>query len=83
MVLLSAYTGRDIRAGKPGVIPADLAPILVRLQLNEETWLLSVQQFGRTFRRAAGCPASLTAEATRVGRRWLAGVRHSRRAFDG
>jgi hypothetical protein len=75
------WTGRQVRRDKRGAIPADLAPIFDRLQLSRETWVETVQHFGRWFRRAAGRPASLAAEATRRGRRWLAGISHSREAF--
>jgi hypothetical protein len=75
------WTGRQVRRDKRGAIPADLAPIFDRLQLSRETWVETVQHFGRWFRRAAGRPASLAAEAARRGRRWLAGISHSREAF--
>ena len=77
------WTGRQIRRDKRGAIPTELAPILERLQLNGETWLTTVREFGRTYHRAAGSEASMTQEATRAGRRWLAGVRHSRRMSKG
>jgi hypothetical protein len=66
------WTGRAVRNDstarleKRGAIPADLAPIFDRLQLSRDTWV------------AAG---RLAAEAARRGRRWLAGISHSREAF--
>jgi REP element-mobilizing transposase RayT len=75
------WTGRQVRRDKRGAIPADVAPLFDRLQLSRETWVETVQHFGRWFRRAAGRPSSLAAEAARRSRRWLAGISHSREAF--
>jgi hypothetical protein len=75
------WTGRQVRRDKRGAIPADLAPIFTRLQLSGETWLDTVRHFGRWFRRAAGRPDTLAAEAARRGRHWLGGISHSRAAF--
>jgi len=75
------WTGRQTRPDKRGQIPAELLPILERLQLSSETWVETVLNFGRWFRLAAGRVDSLAAEAGRRGRRWLQGVSHSRAAF--
>jgi len=75
------WTGRQVRRDKRGSIPAELAPILERLQIVEEQWLETVLNFGRTFRTAAGRLESLVAEAARRGRHWLHGMRTSRRQF--
>ncbi len=75
------WTGRQARRDKRGAIPGELAPILVRLQLSAETWVETVLNFGRWFKRAAGRAEHLTAEAARRGRRWLQGMSHSRAAF--
>ncbi|MCY2993314.1 MAG: hypothetical protein NTY19_36365 [Planctomycetota bacterium] len=51
---LVGWTGRQSRPDKRGQIPAELAPILTRLQLSAETWVETVLNFGRWFKRAAG-----------------------------
>lgn len=76
------WTGRQVRQDKRGSIPADLAPILERLQIVEEQWFETVLNFGRAFRTAAGRIESLAAEAARRGRSWLPGMRASRRQFS-
>ena len=76
------WTGRQARRDKRGSIPAELPPILERLQIVEEQWFGTVLDFGRTFRSAAGRFESLVAEAARRGRRWLQGTRASRRQFS-
>ena len=40
------WTGRQVRQDKRGSIPADLAPILERLQIVEEQWFETVLNFG-------------------------------------
>jgi hypothetical protein len=75
------WTGRQVRRDNRGAIPSDLAPILDRLQLSQETWVETVQHFGRWFHRAAGSPASLAKEAERRGVSWLGGISKSREVF--
>lgn len=63
--LLSDYlelvdsTGRVIRAGKRGVLPPSLAPILVRLQLNPNEWINMVKHLQSHFSYAIGHGAVL------------------------
>jgi len=67
--------------GQRGAIPADLPPMLSRLGMSEEGWPHLVKDFGRDFRRAAGSPASLSAEASRRDRQWLQGTRTAESVF--
>ncbi|MBI3465180.1 MAG: transposase, partial [Planctomycetes bacterium] len=75
------WTGRQARAGKRGVIPEHLQPILARLNIQTEAWLDTVCNFGRWFHRAAGGVDRLLARAHRAGCRWFHGVTRSRLAF--
>ena len=75
------WTGRQVSGNKRGSIPQHLAPILTRLQIASESWTEMVSNFGRWFSNAAGRADSLTAEATRRGRRGVQGVGVSRTAF--
>jgi hypothetical protein len=74
-------SGRSLHAGKRGAIEADLAPILLRIGLNPDSWIDTVSRFGSKFRLAAGLPSSLRRFAAQVGRRWLAGISSARVAF--
>jgi hypothetical protein len=65
------WTGRQIRTGKRGAIPAQLAPILERLGLDAAGWCDLVTQFGKLFKRAAGTADSLSREAARRGQHYL------------
>lgn len=75
------WTGRQLRQDKRGAIPADLAPILERLQVSDEGWLQLIGQFSRMFRRAAGRPQSLQREREERGCQVMQGIRHSRAVF--
>ncbi len=75
------WTGRQLRAGKTGVIPAALDSILLRLQISAESWLETVTRFGRRFHRAVGLSDHLKRETECLGVSWLHGVRSSRAAF--
>lgn len=75
------WTGRQLRSDKRGTIPAELLPILERLSINAETWLETVSCFGRWFHRAVGRISSMAARASRSGKFWFQGLRHSRLAF--
>jgi REP element-mobilizing transposase RayT len=70
-VELLDWTGRQLRGDKRGRIPAHVGPILERLGLEGSVWCRLVQEFGRTFKRAAGTAEHLAAEAVRRGQNWL------------
>ena len=76
------WSGRQVRHGKRGTIPAALPPLLDRLGLSEDSWLALMRDFGRLFRRAAGNPDSLSREADRRDRHWLHGLRTSQSVFN-
>ena len=75
------WTGRQIRDDKRGSIPSHLQPILDRLQINGDVWVETVKEFGRKFRRAAGSPESLSAEAARQDSNWLQGTHAAATVF--
>jgi REP element-mobilizing transposase RayT len=75
------WTGRQTRANKIGSVPAELKPILERLQVRADCWVESVLTLGRRFHRAIGRASSMAARAAGSGRRWLHGVSASRLAF--
>jgi hypothetical protein len=75
------WTGRQIRSDKRGSIPPDLAPILTRLRLEPSRVPEVVSGFSKHFRSGVGRVASMVNYAKRLGRRWIAGVRHAAEAF--
>jgi hypothetical protein len=70
---LLEWTGRQLRAGKRGTIPDQIAPILERLGDIGEGWVETVRQFGRRFKTAAGRRESLVSLAVHRGKACLQG----------
>jgi hypothetical protein len=71
-------TGRMLRPGKPGVIPAELPPLLERLgkrglSVNSSAWGSAVQDFSTRFGHVVGRGATLVARAAARGRKWYRG----------
>nr|MDA3960553.1 hypothetical protein [Planctomycetota bacterium] len=64
-------TGRIIRHDKRGAIPAILAPILDRLDLDLDRWLDAVTSAGRFLGSAIGSAAARALEAARRGVAWI------------
>jgi hypothetical protein len=74
-------SGRIARSDKRGSIDADLAPILLRIGANPNTWIETISRFGSRFRVAAGLATNLQTFADRLGRRWIQGAATARTAF--
>ncbi|TVR09285.1 MAG: hypothetical protein EA401_13105, partial [Planctomycetota bacterium] len=64
-------TGRCLASGKRGTIPAHLAPILERLDISVDRWLISVCGIGHFLGTAIGSAAARAKEALRRGGRWI------------
>jgi len=74
-VALLEWTGRCIRTDKKGAIPAHVAPVLQRLDINAAHWSASIEHFGSRFFRAIGHISRLTDASTQAGQRWFKGKR--------
>jgi len=74
-------TGRRLRDGKCGVIDADLAPILERLQVRQENWLVTVAEVARRFRVANGKASSLEELAKKRGKQRVFGRPAAQKSF--
>ena len=66
-IALVDWTGRSVREEKPGAIPADLAPILERLEIDTNQWCREMTGLRRRIGTAIGRAADLAAEAARRG----------------
>ena len=76
------WTGRQVRKDKKRSIPAKLAPILQRLQINADNWLETISEFDSRFTHVVGRVESMAKAAVRMGRGRLAGLLNAARAFD-
>ncbi len=61
------WSGRIIREGKRGAIPADLPPILQRLNIEPKHWLFLVTRFESRFKTLVGCAEKLRSAARQLG----------------
>jgi hypothetical protein len=75
------WTGRQVKSGKRGAIPSELAPILDRLCINSSGWLESVEHFDKRFGRMVASSACLADKAVAAGLRWFRGVRAAAQTF--
>ena len=75
------WSGRQVVEGKKGHIPAELEPMLRRLEIESGAWLASVQHFGSLFYRVTGTLGHLKEAAKRVGQKWFRGYKTSQKAF--
>lgn len=75
-------TGRCMQEGKKGVIPTYLAPILTRMKLEENNWLMATEHFGNRFYRVCGQVNRMMSEAKKLGQRWFQGMGFSRAVFQ-
>lgn len=75
-------TGRIIKDGKRGSIPQNLAPLLSRVNLDQENWLLAMQQFGKKFYRVAGQAQRMLNAARSIGQKWVQGLSFSRQIYQ-
>ena len=76
------WTGRQVRQDKPGAIPGHLSPLLERLQINRNRWVVTVHGYRGFFHRVAGRGDSIINAARRLGNCWLAGLSAGRQAFS-
>src|SRR5690606_13335704 len=65
------WTGRQVRAGKPGAISPDVAPILERMGISADGWYELTTSFRDLFSYAAGAAEAMAEFAEEIGRRWF------------
>ena len=76
------WTGRQIRADKPGYIPDSLAPLLEQFSIDTERWLGTVDHYGSLFYRLVGRVEQMVEHARKLGRRWYRGLTAASKAFS-
>jgi len=75
------WTGRQLRADKPGAIDPDVLPLLESLELDAAQWIATVRRYRSLFWLVAGRAERIRDFAAKLGRRWLKGCLASRAAF--
>jgi len=69
------WTGRMIRDDKRGVISTQTPTLLSVLGVDNTTWLMLANDFGKTYHGAVGSLEELALFAEHTGKRWIAGKR--------
>ncbi len=75
------WTGRALRADKPGYIKMQEPKILIRLGIDGERFINSAECFLKAFGTAVGAPASLTDLCARRQAKYLRGIQAARAVF--
>lgn len=76
-ISLVEWTGQEIRRGKRGYLPANLEPVMDRLELDKQKWVQNVKSYGGLFYRIAGRLEQLVSFAGKKGQHWFQGHKGS------
>ncbi len=78
---LADWTGRIVRDDKRGSIDASTPGILQKLQLDEDTWMETVQDFSKGFYSFVGPEKQLKLLCQKQKRHWVRGINACRKLF--
>lgn len=78
---LADWTGRIVREDKRGYIEANTPSILQKLQLDEQTWMETMQGFSKGFHSFVGPEVQLKALCQKQKRHWVQGINVCRKLF--
>ena len=78
---LVEWTGRTIRADRPGLMPVELELVLDRFGIGARHWSSNVRSYGSLFYRIAGAVDQLLSYAQRQGQQWFCGQPGSARLY--
>ena len=76
------WTGRQLRNGKRGVIPATSPPIIQRLGISPDSWLSLTKQFEGHFTTVAGHAEEIRQVSQSRGQCWIQGIGAARALFS-
>ena len=80
-IQLVEWTGRQIKAGKPGIIPNKTPPILTRLNINTEAWINNCDSLERNYYRVIGSVSNMTDFCKKFKQQRIVGITAARLAF--
>jgi REP element-mobilizing transposase RayT len=78
---LADWTGRIVREDKKGYIEADTPGILQKLQVDEQTWMETVQAFSKGFYSYVGPEEQLKSLCQAQKKHWVQGINACRKLF--
>jgi len=80
-IQLVDWTGRQIRAGRPGYLKNDIPPIFAQLKMNTAAWLHNCTHLEQTYHRVIGCSARIQEFCDKFRQQRVAGITAARLAF--
>ncbi len=78
---LADWTGRIVREDKRGYIKATTPRILQKLQLDEQTWMDTIQGFSKGFYSFIGPEQQLKSLCQKQNRHWVRGINACMKLF--
>lgn len=78
---LADWTGRIVRDDKRGSIDASTPRILQKLQLDEATWMETVQGYSKGFHSFVGSETQLKSLCKKQKKQWVRGISFCRKLF--
>jgi len=78
---LADWTGRVVRDDKRGYIPDKEPKIINELGIDTEIWLDTVKEYSKSYYTFIGSEKELKEICENTGKRWLAGIKSSRRLY--
>jgi REP element-mobilizing transposase RayT len=75
------WTGRAIRDDKKGAIPDHVVPLVVKLGIEQDHWLVHIRHFESRYPRVAGSFESIKRCAAKLEQSWFQGCGAARRAY--
>jgi REP element-mobilizing transposase RayT len=79
---LVEWTGRIIREDKRGAIPANLPPLLKRLNLDAQHWMYLSKHFESPFKELVGSAHMVRKACKDLGKQWTHGIKQCETLFS-
>ncbi|PCJ51310.1 MAG: hypothetical protein COA79_26605 [Planctomycetota bacterium] len=71
------YTGREIRADKPGYIPNRIPTILETMDVNHKEWINQINHYGKWYFRVVGQASKIKNKLKDTSQKWFQGIKNS------
>jgi len=78
---LADWTGRAIRDDKRGYIPDKELKIISKLGIDIDIWMDTVKEYSKSYHAFVGSEKELKEVCESSGKKWLAGIKSSRRLY--
>ncbi|MBV2121889.1 MAG: transposase [Candidatus Thiodiazotropha sp. (ex Ctena orbiculata)] len=78
---LTDWAGQAFKEDKACAIPTELAPILVRLNIDSDAWLESLKNFSKNYYTVVGTQDASKEYSLALGRKWFCMTRSSRQLY--